>query len=210
MQAAILTGDLIGSTGADAQATEAALAVVADAARATSAWDPAFGPPRFTRFRGDGWQFAAPLPLGPRAALYTLARLIAARGLQSRIALGLGEVAAWGRDADLSAAHGPALTASGRALDGMAPGLRMALAGPATEPRDAALMTLWTALALRWSPEQAEALALALPPDRPRQTEIAATLGISPQAVSQRLKGAEAEAVLHSLRLWETTQEETP
>ena len=199
IQAAILTGDLIGSTAADSAATETALALLAEVARRN-------GAARFTRFRGDGWQCATALPLGPRLALRLACALTAARGLQSRIAIGLGAVEAWGEGALLSQSRGPALIASGRALDGMATGQLLALANGDSDPRDQALIRLWAALARRWSPEQAEALGLSL--EGLRQTEIAARLGISKQAVSLRLKGAEALALTESLTLWEAAMTE--
>lgn len=208
---AILTGDLIGSTVATAQATEAALTIIADTAQEIASWAPTAPAPRFTRFRGDGWQFAAPHNLGPRGTLLLAARLTAAQGLQSRISLGLGTVDDWGSAQDtLSAARGAALTASGRGLDAMTAGQILALTETGRPPqilaRDQALIRLWAALARRWSAEQAEALALALPPDPPRQSAIATRLAISPQAVSLRLKGAEAGAILDSLAQWEIAQ----
>ena len=193
LQVAILTGDLIGSTEAPPEATEAALAVIASAPASQ----------RFTRFRGDGWQIATEASLGPRLALTVLARLRAAGGVESRIAVGLGAVEDWGLPGDLSQARGPALTLSGRALDAMT-GL-LALSEDPPDPRNLALVRLWEAQARRWSPQQAEALALAL--QGLRQTEIAARLRISPQAVSLRLKGADAAALTESLTLWETAME---
>ncbi len=47
----------------------------------------------------------------------------------------------------------------------------------------------------RWTPEQAEAVAHFLHPDAPPATEIAERLGITPQAVSYRLRGAGAKTL---------------
>lgn len=49
------------------------------------------------------------------------------------------------------------------------------------------IATLCDALAARWSAAQAEALALALPPDRPTQSTMAERLGISQQSLQERL-----------------------
>lgn len=199
IQAAILTGDLIGSTRAGTQATGATLDLLRATAGEVAAWSG--WPARFSRFRGDGWQCAAALPHGPRAALYIAARCHGAGLVPSRIALGLGGVETWGTE--LSAARGPALVASGHALDAMGDET-LVLAPDGAEPRDLGLMALMAALARRWSPAQAEALACALPPGAPPQREIARALGISAQAASQRLRGAEAPALLAALAAWET------
>ncbi|NBZ87875.1 hypothetical protein [Stagnihabitans tardus] len=206
-QAAILTGDLIGSTEAGRDATGAALDLIERIAVQN-------GAQRFTRFRGDGWHCATTLALGPRLALRLIAGLVAAGGVQSRIAIGLGRVESWGAGELLSQAAGPALTASGRALDAMAPDQVLALASAFPDPlgqmnpRDQALARLWEALARRWSPEQAEALGPAL--EGQRQTVIAARLGITKQAVSLRLKAASAAALTESLALWEAAMTALP
>ncbi|MCW1917705.1 hypothetical protein NX862_02970 [Rhodobacter sp. KR11] len=220
-EAAILTGDLIGSTEAPPGATEAALGLIAQTLIAQALIAPPSDTtetatphpmatraeptpaPRFTLFRGDGWQCALAPDQAPRMALRLLACLTAAGGLQSRIAIGLGAVEDWGKGGDLSQARGSALTASGRALDAMTGLLALAAPDlPATiAHRDQALIRLWEVIARRWSPAQAEAMDLAL--QGLRQTEIAARLGVSPQAVSLRLKAAEAGAVIDSLTLWE-------
>lgn len=55
-------------------------------------------------------------------------------------------------------------------------------------------MALW--IAGRWTPEQAEAVSLALDPrERHTQAEIAETLGVTRQAVQARLSGAGWDAL---------------
>lgn len=58
-------------------------------------------------------------------------------------------------------------------------------------------------LARGWSAEQAAAMALALAPEKPKLAHMAEPLVISPQAVSLRLRGASAPAVLATLADWE-------
>ena len=88
--AAILTGDLVGSTEKPVRALERAMDALAEAARGISAWTGA--DTRFTRYRGDGWQMHVALPgLALRAALTAFARLRAAdAGLATRAAIGIG------------------------------------------------------------------------------------------------------------------------
>ncbi|MFN4171495.1 MAG: hypothetical protein ACK4GW_07050 [Pseudorhodobacter sp.] len=184
---AILTGDLVGSTDAPAGRVSDTMILLAAIARE-------IGPDcRFTRHRGDGWQMALTEPGDCLwACLYILARLRAdPDALPSRIAAGIG--AYHPTDAtDLSTAMGPAFTASGRALDQMARGQYLALSGKKTEIDRFRKLAFAFAEehAIRWSKEQAEAMAHALHPDAPTQEQIAQALGISRQAVGLRLKAA--------------------
>ena len=59
-----------------------------------------------------------------------------------------------------------------------------------------------------WTPEQAEAVAHVIEPDSPTQSAIAATLGISPQALSSRLAGARWPTIRRLLQEWESPHSE--
>lgn len=183
---AILTGDLIASTHAPDRLARAMalLGGVADDLGQLSQIAP-----RFTRFRGDGWQCMVPAGLALRAALLVAARLRAGdAGLQTRIAIGIGAVDSTG-SRDLSDAFGPALTTSGRALDHMARGRVWAIAG-AVAPWHDALVALAEWHSARWSREQAEAMALTLTTPDMTQSQAANRLGITRQAWQARLSGA--------------------
>lgn len=203
---AVLSGDLKGSSRAAPEATEAAMAALADAAGAAALW-PGMAPMRFTRTRGDGWQAVARAPgLALRVALYLAARLRALPSeLATRIAIGVGGIDHLG-GTDLADARGAAFSLSGRTLDRMGPSM---LAG-ASEGEGAAEARL-RAMVLRligerigrWTPEQAEAVALALPPGQPALADIADDLRISRQAVSYRLQGAGFPTLRAVLREWE-------
>lgn len=196
---AILTGDLIASTAAP-DGGAAALAILADTAKDLGAW--AGQPARFTRFRGDGWQMLLATPgLSLRAALLIAARLAAAQATPTRLAIGFGTMDHPGTT-DLSDARGSAFAASGRALDHLPRGRHWALAG-GTEWQSAFLaLAEWQATG--WTPEQAQAMALALPPDPGRQSDLAARLGITRQAFAARLSGAGRAAWDPALRAFET------
>lgn len=198
---AVLTGDLVGSTEAGAAAVEAAFACISAAAEEIRRWGPRV-PPRLTRFRGDGWQMLAHAPLGLRAALHVLARLRATGAPASRIAIGIGP-ATVGAGADLAAARGQAFEASGRALDTMPRHRILAVAGDGLTGLHPVVVDLVAAHARRWSPPQAEAAALYLHPDNPTLGEIAAHLGITPQAVNYRLSGGAVQTIRAALRGWE-------
>ena len=88
---AVLTGDIIRSTRRSPEALDAAMATLAAAAAAMSAWDGG-RPARFTRFRGDGWQCLAPAAgLALRAVLFLRANLRALdRDADTRVSVGIG------------------------------------------------------------------------------------------------------------------------
>lgn len=200
--AAILTGDLVGSTEKPVAALERAMQTLAETARGISAWTGA--DTRFTRYRGDGWQIYVAVPgLGLRAALTIIARLRAAdAGLATRAAIGIGRIDGMG-SGDLADGHGPAFETSGHALDRMPRTRRLVIDGDGVTTLHRIVVDLLDERTARWTREQAEAMALHLAPDNPTLTDIAPRLGISPQAVNYRLAGAGGTAIRHALRDWE-------
>ena len=182
---AVLTGDLVLSTRSAPAQVDQAMALIETTARHLG------DTVRFQRFRGDGWQIhVGPAGKGLAALVCIAARLRALDGLASRIALGVGEVHGLDKDS-LGQAGGMAFVASGRALDAMAPGQRLALAGPGIDPLHHALMAYVDAQVQGWSAPQAEAVALSLDPQGPQgQQVLAQGLGISRQAFAARLSAA--------------------
>ncbi len=201
-KAAILTGDLIGSTEAPVIALERAMQALGETARALSAWTGA--ETRFTRYRGDGWQMHVAIPgFALRAALVIMARLRAAdAGLATRTAIGIGPIDSLG-SASLADARGPAFEYAGHALDGMPRTRRLAIDGDEVTPLHRIVVDLLDERTARWSREQAEAMALHLAPDNPTLTDIAPRLRISPQAVAYRLAAAGGTVIRHALHAWE-------
>lgn len=197
---AVLTGDLIASTQAPDRLAQA-MAALAAATATFSAFTEM--PPRFTRFRGDGWQCVVPAGCALRSALVVAARLRAGEtGLRTRIAIGIGPADTLG-SRDLADAAGPAFTASGRALDHMARGQVWAMAGDIA-PWHEALVALAEWHSARWSREQAEAMAIALCSDTATQSQIANGLNITRQAWQARLSGAGYGAWRPALRAFES------
>ncbi|MGQ0567198.1 MAG: hypothetical protein ACT4OK_19330 [Gemmobacter sp.] len=190
-QAAVLTGDLVGSSEATSEAVDAAMA------RIRKIGDQ-IGPKvaTFARFRGDGWQLYLERPgLGLATTLLVFADLRSAGGLESRISLGVG--GAYFNNLldvfavrDVFAATGSAFIASGQALDKMGKSRRLALSGDGIDLLHSRLMAMIEERVVGWSHEQAEVAALALAPNPMTQAEMAAHLGITRQAVSARLRAA--------------------
>ncbi len=179
------------------------MARLAAAATEIAGWTPG-ADARFTRFRGDGWQMHLADPgRALRAALRVIAALAAAPdGLATRAAIGVGGVDSLGT-ASLADADGPAFAASGRALDTMGRGRRLAVDGADVGEMHRALVDLLDERSARWTRPQAEAVALALDPDAPPARALAARLGITPQAISYRLTGAGLPAIRSALAAWE-------
>jgi hypothetical protein len=204
---AVLTGDLVASsaaTPADVDRLMQRLATTAQEAARSLGTDP----PRFTRFRGDGWQtIVSPAPLCLRITAALLTGLRASGiGIDTRIGIGIGAIDRPGTQ-DLADASGPAFSLSGRALDGLSRTDRLAVAGlpdPALAWHAAALDTL-AHFAARWSREQAQALHHRLLAETRPLHQIAADLGITRQALSSRLAVAGEKPLLALIRAAEAT-----
>ena len=201
MQIAVLTGDLVGSTDQSAEALTDIFRMIEATAAEIADWQQS--PTKLTRYRGDGWQMMLTDPrLGLRAALAVMAG-VQSLGAATRVAVAIG-AGDPGDAPTLEAASGPAFIASGRALDGMDPRVRLASPdGGATS----ALFRLADALAADWTEAQARAVALKLPPDPPTNAEIGTTLGISRQAVEKALAGAKFGAIEDALTLHEAAHD---
>ncbi len=198
---AVLTGDMVESSGARPETLDASIGIVAETAERMAHWP---GRVWFGRHRGDGWQIAlSEGALGLRAAMLVIAGLRRRpQALRTRVSLAIGPVDRIGRD-DLSDAHGAAFTASGQALDAMGRGDRFRLSGPAVGPRDAVIGDLMHEIARRWSQEQAMAAVEALDLDPPTNIELARRLEISPQGTSARLANGGIQILRAALRDWE-------
>jgi hypothetical protein len=200
----VLTGDLVGSSSAGSEMIDRSMAALQVAVQQMGSWQIGVDP-RFTRFRGDGWQVMVLNPaFGLRAAVFLLASLRAAHnGLASRVSLGHGSLSHRGTES-LADASGTAFLASGRGLDLMRKQQRIAICGDGVTPLHRGYGALLTALVRRWSTEQAEAMVLALDPAAPTLARIADHLKISPQAVNYRLASASGTEVKAALRDWES------
>lgn len=202
--AAVLTGDLVASTSHPAQTVDHAMQLLHDTARDIGRWSSPPQDTRFTRYRGDGWQMVLAQPQHAlRAAVVLQARLIAI-GLRTRIFIGIGTIERRGTDS-LADASGEAFERSGRGLDALADPRTLGIDGSGIIPEDQMIADLLGERIGRWTGPQAEAAALLLASVEKVRTlsEIGARLGISPQAVNDRLRGAGSATIASVLRRWE-------
>ncbi len=222
----VFTGDLVGSS--KLSATEVADAIRAlelasyDLARVLGDSDtlftefrgdrargsPDFSPewkPRFSSFRGDGWQCLGPAPLyALRSALFFRARLgTYGRQFDTRVSIGIGS-GSLPDEPDLVGAVGPAFEISGRGLDSMAHAPRFAVgweAPPETAPLLQAIFALADEVSRNWTPGQARVFArLLLDRQRPSQAALARELDITQQTVAAHLAGGGDWALQEALK----------
>lgn len=212
---AVLTGDLVGSTGlTDAQIRTAFSMLENEVVAVLKTWAGQTLQPVFARSRGDGWQMRLGQPaFALRCALFVRAALksqdedaassnpqsVGTSGVHTRIAIatGFGDPET---PENLNEATGPVFVASGRALDAMPKGATLAHAsgGPL-----AAATRLADHISADWTQPQAAAMQHALAPDAPTRAEIGVALGKSRQAVDQALAAAGYKALSDALRLIE-------
>ncbi len=201
---AVITGDLIKSTGLTTAQLTRAMDTLRAAATDISLWQNG-APAYFTTYRGDGWQMLVQSPaLTLRAVLYMRACLrTQGKVFSTRAALATG-TGPLPDGPDLNRANGPVFVASGRALDGMGDntGLIWAAGGPL-----GAVTRLADHISHSWTPAQATALREMLPPTPNTHTQAAKTIGISRQAVEKALAGAGYPALNEALTLLETAMQ---
>lgn len=199
---AVLTGDLVASSQLEPEAVDATLTRIEAASRDIATWHVPGFETHFARRGGDGWQIALSDPaLGLRAALYIAACLAREDApVRSRIALATGD-GTLSDSGDLNAAQGPAFTASGRLLGTMSGRVLLAHAAGGAFHASARLADQ---IASGWTQAQARAVAAALPPTSPPRAEIAASFGITRQAVNQALWSAGFPAIEEALQAIES------
>jgi hypothetical protein len=187
---AVLTGDLVGSTSAGPVAIDRTFAVISQAANHLS---QRIGErSHFSRFRGDGWQMLIySQNFSLYACIYIVATLRATLGaVPTRIAVGIGTIDRYPSTV-LETAYGEAFIESGRCLDAMPHAKRLAIAGDRfVKPWHRAILDLVEWQTGRWSPQQAEAVALSLEHDGKPQEILGSLIGISRQAMQARLSSA--------------------
>ena len=200
---AVLTGDIVGSTRLSQGQLEQALAQIRQTAADFAEWSDPEQDPRFTRYRGDGWQFYLLWPkLAVRAAVVIQAHLLS-KSVESRISIGIGSAASLGTT-DLGDAAGAAFERSGRGLDKMEGTSRLSIVGEGIAPQDGMITDLLAERMARWTAAQAEASARMLMFSTPTFQELGDEFGISPQAVNDRLRAAGYHTIRSVLNRWET------
>ncbi len=187
--AAVLTGDLIDSTQTAQVQVDAAMHVIQSVALNETRHCKA--DIRFERFRGDGWQiYSSDSTKVFRLTVLVLANLQSRFDLpKTRISAATGMVA-FLPETGLASARGEVFTVSGQTLDGMTTQRLIFESVEHGWPWKLALFSYLEWQSARWSPEQAEAIAIAFSFSPPRPRSVTETLGISRQAAQSRLNGA--------------------
>jgi hypothetical protein len=196
----VFTGDIVHSSRLSATEVDAAMARLSASLQGRSPVDI-----RFTRFRGDGWQAMLPAPWEALDTAISLTAAARAEGFATRIAIGIDAIEYAGLH-DLSDARGAAFVHSGHALDQMQKGQRLAIAGSLTIDEDRAIMAILDERIGRWSRLQAEAIAQTTDPTATTDRETARRLGISPQALSERLYSSGYPSMCYAAELWKTAK----
>jgi hypothetical protein len=196
MTYSVFSGDIVKSTQLTSDAIDDAMRLIETTLRSRTNDDI-----RFTRYRGDGWQAVLQNPWNALDNALALIANLRVRGFYSRIAIGVDEVEHLG-STDLSDARGLAFMASGHALDQMQRGQILALAGAKIGNEDKAIAALLDERISRWTREQAEAVTKSMDPSATTAKESAVSLGITPQAMSDRLYNAGFPSMWYALTLW--------
>lgn len=201
---AVLTGDLVNSRNYSAAEIDKAMDAIRATAKVIADLQSPPTDPRFTRYRGDGWQIYLAKPrFSLRAAAVIQAGLVAL-GMESRISIGIGPADSVGT-ADLADAAGKAFEDSGRGLDSMGQIWRLSISGDEVQDRDHIITALLGERMQKWTAAQATAAAMQLASPVKIRTlfDIGRELNISPQAVNDRVTGAGCAQIAYALRVWE-------
>lgn len=190
---AVLKGDIVGSTKLSTQGLSSVLNQLRKGVETFSEQYRGAVYGMMDVFSGDSWQLLMPdWRRSPRAALYLRAvvKSEAEIKIDTRIAIGWGMV-----DADslkqnrITESTGEAFTRSGHTLEKMAKHARLAFdGGEAGLPLVRASLALADELAGRWTPKQAQAVALALLGQK--QDAIASASGKKQPTVYKALRSA--------------------
>lgn len=204
---AVLTGDVIDSTGLDTASREEARKLVLSSVGDLDAWSSkkvVRGKPEM--FRGDQWQALLSQPkFAFRAALYVRAKLIAT-GCDTRVSIAIGAVDRISRTS-ISRSDGDAFVRSGHGLDVMKTKSELVISLP-DNMRDSgrwlsAIAELSGAILIGWKKGQAEVVALAIDPQDFNQKEIGKKLKTTQQLVSKALKATRWDALEVAIKSFE-------
>lgn len=204
---AVLTGDLVGSTGLKHGDLLGVRQALEDAAGQIAGWGRGrvHGP---DFFRGDSWQLVLEESgLYLRAAIYLRTAVLALEpAVDTRISIGVGQVEALD-EAYVSRSIGEAFTLSGRSLDDMSRldvfSLNVAKPAPSLMLMPVVL-SFCSHVVGEWSPSQARAALEALKPGARTQGDVAEALGITRQAVNKTYLRSGLPSVLLAIEAFET------
>ncbi|ALM07341.1 hypothetical protein SB49_05665 [Sediminicola sp. YIK13] len=157
-------------------------------------------------YRGDEFQLKVDPDAALKVAIEIKSLIKQFKGLDVRMAIGIGEESYSGEG--ISESNGPAYQLSGRTFETLKE-QKLNLAIATSDKKKDNTLNLVFKLALEfmdhWSVVSAEIVALSLQNPDSSQQELADVLKIKQSAVSQRFKRAKAELVLEVLNFYDTT-----
>ncbi|MBU0642869.1 MAG: hypothetical protein KJ731_20325 [Alphaproteobacteria bacterium] len=197
---AVLTGDLVNSTGLGPTKIERAFAALEDCAATQAGW---MGESlHFTRHRGDGWQVALVEPKYALRSALAFRAALRAEGSEFDSYIGIAEGDITGPlEANLNDQTDNVFTKSGQMLEWIKTEAHLELTfGHAATGAKSACAILLGHMSQDWTPAQAAPLIRMLhPTDTPTYTEIAKALGKSRQAVAKALDSAGFRSIYAAL-----------
>jgi hypothetical protein len=201
---AVLTGDVVKSTRLSTKELSDTRERVLAAIDEISRWADGLviGKPEF--FRGDSWQVLVGDPrYFLRISIFIRAYLRRFnKEWDTRIAIGLGTVDQIELDR-ISLSSGSAFISSGKELDAMSSSLGFAVRHTFDDAKNLGwiepLAALCSASVNHWSERQANMMCHMLPLASPTQTDLAAELQISKQAVNKALQTGDFDPVMAAI-----------
>ncbi|MEJ6402392.1 hypothetical protein [Yoonia sp. 2307UL14-13] len=193
---AVLTGDIVKSSNLPEGGLDRIFTNLNMAADRIADWQD--GPVYFTRNRGDGWQMAVKPAFALRAIFASRAavRMVDKR-FDTRVALALDEGTIPGET--LADAHGPAFTASGRALEDMPRRRTMIFAE--NSGVYAIVIRLAEKIIEGWTEAQAEVALAALAADKPTQSALASALDVTKQTIQSHVDASGIDALIETCEM---------
>jgi hypothetical protein len=208
---AVLTGDIIKSSRLSPTQLESVRSSLISSVNTVRRWTQGLvkGKPEF--FRGDAWQLLLTDPaMALRVGIHLRASLLATGLADTRVAIGLGEVAEISHER-VSLSTGQAFVLSGKALDRMTRYSDMTIEVPdSAGPLSAWLPVtshLCDSLIGQWTTRQAQLVRAAVNPKDLDSEKIGQSLKpvVSKQAVAKGLSGANWYVLREAIRLFEET-----
>lgn len=206
---AVLTGDLVNSTGLGPDKVERAFASLRECAETQSSWMETSL--HFTRHRGDGWQVVLAEPKFALRSALAFRTALRANGEEFDSYIGIAEGQVKGEiGPDLNRETAMVFTHSGVALEDVKRGKSPVRMGFWRRDLTEAIAVLLDFIYSGWTPVQAEAMLRILMLTKKGRflSDIAEELGKSRQAVTKSLKSAGYDQVREALALLETGQED--
>ncbi|NIY81116.1 hypothetical protein HCZ23_16765 [Celeribacter sp. HF31] len=202
---AVLTGDLVNSTGLGPEKVERAFMALEDCAEMQAEWMGGQSL-HFTRHRGDGWQVALAEPKYALRSALCFRAALRALGEEFDSYIGIAEGDVEGEiGPDLNEETATVFAQSGEELEDLKTSRHFRMAHHSLQAIDAAII-LADSIFQNWTPTQAETMKLAMSPEAMSFSQISEILKKSRQTVTKTLKAASYEHVILALETLDGAQ----